>query len=550
MTHAFKLSAKAKIFAVVAVVILLGAVSCVALAAAAVEKVSPTPTIDQSKAFTDKLRLLQGDFKKISLDLGDVKKVIKNLDTTKIDGLLDESKSCIQALQSNVDNADVFVPMIEECYALRSSAQDELYKNIYPQKNCAEIKKKINEKSKKDKKNLERQIKDLLRTDKNLDVSALRETISQMDALFAQADLLNCSNGGENSLEQINEELSSLFSDFGSTYNGLQNKASNKSNFESMVKRPCADTPAYLNKLERQMKAKAKKYPEIYGDVASKIGNMREIHNQQCGDLVNQMKAALQNNDTDAYNDAYSTFNDLGAESGQIRSSFDEAEQQIRDIENVKNIGKELKKQISELKARKKMQMLKYKKAYARASKKVINSEDQKKNLDAFDKYIGQADELLAKMTDGLKRTKLAQNNPDSVLVEEIREMQNEYSEMQQEWIKLTNIMSRLVPGIEGMMIAEPFGGLESIRRATNNDQELMSILDGIASQANDLLNQAWKIAITSPDEAFDLLMSRQDLHIDWTDAADAWKESHGIEEFDYSGGQPSSIPSSPSMGR
>ena len=157
---------------------------------------------------------------------------------------------------------------------------------------------------------------------------------------------------------------------------------------------------------------------------------------------------------------------------------------------------------------------------------------------------------FLAKMTDGLKRTKLAQNNPDSALVEEIQKMQNEYSETQQEWLKLTNIMTRLVPGIEGMMIVEPFGGLESIRRATNNDPELMSVLDGIASQANDLLNQAWVIAITSPDEALDILMSRQDLHIDWTDATDSWKESHGIEEFDYSGGQPSNIPSSSSMDR
>lgn len=546
MAHASKHLVRAKFFAIIAVVFFLGTVSYAALAASAEENIFFVPVtpseLDKSKGDTNKLKSLQDNLKSIRLELQGIKTAVKNIDTTTIDSLLNQWEACIQARQADVGK-DVFNTNMEKCYLLNTSAKDEFYKNIFPQRNCAETKKRINE-YKKEKKDMERQIKDLLRGDKTRDMSVLKGIISRMDEPLAKADTLSCNSDGRDSLEQISKELGDLSVDFTNARNDLQNQAQRNGELESMMRGSCGESvPRSLNKLEKEMKAKAKKYPAIYGDATSKINNMREIHNQRCGDLLNQIKAAFKNNDIDAYNDARSTFNDLGRDFDDMQASFYEAEQQIRDIENVKNIGKELKKQISELKARKKGQMLKYKKAFAQASKKVISSEDQKKNLDAFDEYIRQADELLAKMTDGLKRTKLAQNNPDSALVEEIRGIQNEYSEMQQEWLKLTNIMMRLVPGIEGAIIAEPFRGLESIRRATNNDQELMSVLDGIASQANDLLNQAWKTAVTSPDEAFDLLMSRQDLHIDWRDATDAWKESHGIEEFDYSGGQPSNIP-------
>ncbi len=562
MAHAYKLSVRAKFFAVIAVVIFLGVVSYAALAASAEAFVPILPTVDHSPTLgststidlsaihKDKLKSLQNDIEEnIRRRLSDVKRVAKDVNTTTIDTLLNQWESCIQARQADVGK-DVFNTNMEECLLLNQMTRDEFNKNIIPQIKCAETKKRINE-YKKEKKNMERQIKDFLRGDKTRDMSVFKGIISRMDEPLAKADTLSCNSDVRDSLEQISKELGDLSVDFSNARSDLQNQAQRNGELESMMRGSCgASVPRSLNKLEKEMKAKAKKYPAIYGDATSKINDMREIHNQRCGDLLNQIKAALQNNDTDAYNDARSTFNDLGRDFDDIQASFYEADRQLSDIENVKNIGKELKKQISELKARKKGQLLKYKKAFAQASKKVISSEDQKKNLDAFDEYIGQADELLAKMTDGLKRTKLAQNNPDSALVEEIQKMQNEYSETQQEWLKLTNIMTRLVPGIEGMMIVEPFGGLESIRRATNNDPELMSVLDGIASQANDLLNQAWVIAITSPDEALDILMSRQDLHIDWTDATDSWKESHGIEEFDYSGGQPSNIPSSSSMDR
>ena len=79
---------------------------------------------------------------------------------------------------------------------------------------------------------MERQIKDLLRNDKNVDATALRGIISQMDALLAKADPLNCNSNERDFLEQIHKELGALSADFSNTIGNLQNKAEQENNFE------------------------------------------------------------------------------------------------------------------------------------------------------------------------------------------------------------------------------------------------------------------------------------------------------------------------------
>ncbi|MEK9132809.1 MAG: hypothetical protein AAB606_03835, partial [Patescibacteria group bacterium] len=179
MAHASKHLVRAKFFAIIAVVFFLGTVSYAALAASAEENIFFVPVtpseLDKSKGDTNKLKSLQDNLKSIRLELQGIKTAVKNIDTTTIDSLLNQWEACIQARQADVGK-DVFNTNMEKCYLLNTSAKDEFYKNIFPQRNCAETKKRINE-YKKEKKDMERQIKDLLRGDKTRDIRLMPEDV-------------------------------------------------------------------------------------------------------------------------------------------------------------------------------------------------------------------------------------------------------------------------------------------------------------------------------------------------------------------------------------
>ena len=128
MAHAYKFSVRAKIFAVIAVVIFLGAVSYTALAKSAGEDIFfilTTPAeLDRSKTHANRLQSFQDNLKDIRRELSDVKKIVKNMDTTTIDALLNQWEACIQARQADVGK-DVFDTNMEECGLLNKRAKEE-----------------------------------------------------------------------------------------------------------------------------------------------------------------------------------------------------------------------------------------------------------------------------------------------------------------------------------------------------------------------------------------------------------------------------------------
>lgn len=475
-------------------------------------------------------------------ELQDIKKQAKTVDTSTADKLFAQFSACVQTNQSKVGTQD-FWNSTQDCNSLQRDIDDHMNDVLRPARDCANTKKNIEDR-RKEKKNIDSQMKDILRQDKNADVSALKATVDQINALFAKADQAAaggvCDATVRDTLNDIQNEFNGLFQDFYNTSNDVRQKANegrqmqdNKRDFEKDKKARCEkDKARELKNFEKELE-RAKKKNAASDDIQVAYDSVKELYTQMCVDTLGTMKTALDNGDVNAYNDARSTYDDLDRTFWEtLGESRQGVQEKTQKAEQQKNVTRELQQWSKELK-RMKAELNKIKTFYTRTAKKYANSQDRKTELAAFADYVSQAENLIKQIEQGLATAKdESASDPDAWWMErqdQLNDLRQQFNDMQQNVQMVGNIMQGLTQVEKELMKRIP-RELAQIKRESNNDPELISALNDIVQQAKDTLTQVWSQVVSSPEDAMTAMEGLKDLEQTWNETINDWRESRQNE--------------------
>lgn len=500
----------------------------------ATEPVKESDTENQQRQIKDQNNWL----KNMQRELQDIKRQAKTLDTSTADSLFAQFAACIQARQAEIGTQD-FWSNIQDCQSSQRDIEDHMNDVLRPARDCANTKKNIEDR-RREKKNIDSQLKDILRQDKNANVSALTTIIAQIDALFAQADQISasgtCSSDVRDTLNDIQNEFNGLFQDFYNSSNDVRQQANegrqlqdNQRDYEKDKKARCdKDKARELKNFEKELN-KAKKRGAGSEDMQVAYDDVKAIYTQMCVNALGAMKTALDSKDVEAYNEARSTFDELDRTFWEtLNENRQGVQEKSQKAEQLKNVTRELKNWASQLK-KMKVELNRIKKLYTRTAKKYASSQERKVELAAFADYVAQAESLIKQIEDGIATAKEeSASDPDAWWMgrqDDLNDLQQQFNEMQQNVQMIGNVMQTLAQVEKGLMkgIAKE---LAQLKRESNNDPELMATLNDIIQQAKDALSAAWSQVVSSPEDAMMALEGIQDLGQSWEEAVNDWREN------------------------
>lgn len=546
MSHLHRLSLRERSLAVVAVALLVIMVAVgYAKSSQAGVLVAQDKNESDIKNQQQNIKDRQNYFKDIKREIQDVKKTAKNYDTSKVEALLTQWETCVNALSSQV-GVDGFWNAWNDCDAHRTDL-DDMMTEARVQRDCSQFDKQINDRRKEKKNNIDRQVKDILREDKTADVSALTNILARMDAQFALADQLAsgvCTQESRDALNDVQSELNPLFQEF---YSG-SDEVRQRANSGRRIKEQAKDLVQKTRNLEKdkatQLKATEKELARAIKSGAdtsesqAAYDSAKQLY-QQMADALVLMKAAVDNKDPDAYDDARTTYDDADREFWDIlNQSRQSAQEQNQRAEQLKNATRELKRWTSEL-GKMKKNVTRLQKLYTKTAKKYASNTDRKEALAAFGQYVADVVDLTKKIEEGVATAKAEMpTDPDSFWMDhqdELNELQTEFYDMQQKVQMIGQIMDTLSK-VEKDLKSAP-KELAKLKKESNNDADLMSALQEILDNSNVSVKEAWSLAITSPEDAMNALQSLQDMGQEWDDAVNEWRSAQ--EMADWKEGDP-----------
>lgn len=491
-----------------------------------------------------------------------VKKDTKNtVDTSRVAGMITTYESCLTKLQGAVGTSD-FWSLNQDCDT--RSIDDEFNDVLYPARDCANNKRNIEDR-KKEKKNIERQVKDILRNDKATDVSGLNNFISQIDANIAKADQMVpaggiCGRDQRDTLNDIQNDLNYLFQDFYSTANDLQQKSNDvrqmqdgKKDFESNIKRGCEkDKARRVKEIERDI-GRLQKSSALTEEAQANFAQVKSLYDQMCVQMLGTMQQALDSGDANLFNDTRNEFWTLDRDFWDTTNeSGQKVQEEQQKVEQLKNINRDLKQKSRDL-ARMKKDLERIKKVYDRTAKKYANREDRKEALAALSGFVGQASELIKKIEESVQAAQTeAATDPDSYWFDrqqELNDLQGEFSDLQNKVQNIGNLIQS-TKDIE-RSIKNYQKERTSLGKESKNDSELMGKLKDILDQMQGLQKEIWSVGIADPDEGMALVQQFWDLNQDWNDTVNDWRGSYyDYEEEGGYGPPPSSfgLPPAPQL--
>lgn len=475
-------------------------------------------TAEDYKNQQNQIKNQQDYLKNLRREISDIQREAKNVDTTIINLSLAQFEQCLKKIQGFVGTSD-FWNNQNECNDFSRNVEDTLNDVLRPARDCAQQKRSIEDRKKEKKNNVDRTIKDILRENKNADVTALNTLLQQITEQFAKADqvqLATCNRDNVDVLRDVGQELNSLFQEWYNTSNDVRNAANqvkqlndNKNDFEKNISKKCSRDMALEMKNFGKDVARAQK-KGTSAEAAEALETVQNVYNSLCVDLIGAMKTALDANDVDTFNDVRNEFftneRTFWDTMNEMRNGINEETQRQ---EQLKNVQQDLKFKEKELK-RMNYDINRLKKLYGKLARKYASSQDRKEALDLLSGFIAEAEGLSTRMTEAIAKAKEeAPNDPDSYWFDrgdELNELQQEFNEIQNKANNYSNVVDNL------QNIGKELKNIERSLSRKKLSAEKREQIQDILSKARDLLQEAWTSAIESPEDAFAAINEFQEL--------------------------------------
>lgn len=465
----------------------------------------------------------QDYIKNLRRDISDIQREAKSVDATIINLGLTQFEQCIAKIQGLVGTQD-FWNSQQECNDYSRNVEDTLNDVLRPARDCVQQKRQIEDRKKEKKNNIDRDIKDILRQNKDADMSVLNGILQQMTEQFAKADqvpLASCNRDSADVLRDVTNELNTIFQDWYNNANDIRNAANevrqfneNRNDFEKNISKKCTREMARdMKNFEKEMARVLKKGASA--DATTALESVKSVYNSLCVDLIGMMKAALDNKDIDTFNDARGEFqNNERTFWDTVNESRSTINEETQKAEQLKNVQRDLKFKEKELK-RMNHDINRLKKIYGKLARKYASSEDRKEALDLLSGFIAEAESLSARMTEAIAKAKEeSPNDPDSYWFDrgdELNELQQEFNEIQNKANSYSNVVDTL------QNIGKELKNIEkSVTRKKKLSAEKREQIQEILTRARELLQTAWSSAIESPEDAFEAISEFQGLKFEF----------------------------------
>ncbi|MBI5413011.1 hypothetical protein HZA42_01515 [Candidatus Peregrinibacteria bacterium] len=483
---------------------------------------------DRQRNISDRKR----ERKNLDSQIKDIQRMNKTADVSaltaviaKIDALLAKADQ-IATGACNRDTADTLNDIQTEF--------NTLFQDFYNASNeirelasCPQTQRNISDR-KKERKNLDSQIKDIQRMNKAADVSALTAVITQIDALFTKANQVStgvCNREVVDTLNDIQNELNTLFQDFYNSSNDVRQQADqgrqsedNKRDYEKDKKPRCEKDKA------RELKNFVKEATKS-GD-ADSAAAVTNIYNQMCVDALGAMKTALDAGNTDAYNEARSTYDDLDRTFWEtLNENRQGVQEKAQKAQIVKDVTRDLKQKAKDLK-RMKSALSRVTTSYNKVAAKYLSREERKQAAAELKAYIVKASELVDSISAGLTAADKAVKEGDFDTLDEYWSNQQDLDDMRQEFDDLqraTQMIPEVVKQLSNVEKQLKGAGRERQRLP----EELQDQFDEFVSTIKGSVDNAWSVLISDPEAAMEELQSMQQANQDWEETKNAWYEDN-----------------------
>lgn len=496
---------------------ILGSVFLIALvafgitsAASAQEPPKPTPaTPTESSATTstvsdlDNQKRHQKDqlnsAKNLRDELGRIQKEAPELDIANTLDQVGKFESCINGLQPGAEN---FWNDVQSCYEYSKNVENDLNDRLRPVQNCTGNRKNLQNR-KKERKDIERQVKDILRQDKTADVSVLQAVLGKIDAELIKVDQFSKCSGADDrdGLDDVSRNLDDLFRDFYDLSNEIREKANltqrrieNRKDFEKNLKRQCEkDYTREIKNLEKEFN-KVEKAGQATEEDRANFTAAKDNFTALCVTQFNAMQQALDADDMEAFEDARNEFHTLNQDFWSLlqtaREGFN-AKQQLKDV--MRDINQK-KKDIANMR-----------KEYERNVKKsgIFNPEAEAV-LKEIETAIAQAEEAV-------------KTDPQSWwndYQQTINDLQNKFWELNQKVQNVENAARWLKDLERDVKFREK--DLKNMKREKNLDQSVLAALDGILNQMKEVIKKARELISSDPEAANETLQEFDELRFEW----------------------------------
>lgn len=480
--------------------------------------VSADDSQNQSRQITERLRYT----KDIRREISDIQRELKNsLDTSVVEKQLGDFEACINGLQSFVGTQD-FWNKNRDCDDLSRAFEDELQNNIRPKRQCGNF--ITNAKSRRDekKRNMETQLKDIKRNDKNADTSALDAKLVEIDGLLTKLESVaaTCNADTVNDGNSLQSDIDYAFRDFYDLANELNQKANtsrqtteNQRDFEKNLKRQCEkDFTREMKGFEKDV-ARAQKIGPLPEGAQAGYDKVKQLYDNLCVIQLGVMQQALIAGDMDAFNDARNEFNN-----GQ-RDFWDF----LNEARNVVNQQQQLKDILRELAQREK-DFMNAKKEYERAAKKSgFENPAAKQILADWEALFVKAKEAVA----ADPQVWWQDYQP------EINNFQNEFWNSFQK-VQQAADTQRWFKDLE-RELQNRERDFKNMKRDKGLNTDVLSALEDIFNRMRETVAKAKELLVAGdPEGAQDALHNMDDLRFEWDETTRSmWEKQQVVFEFD-----------------
>ena len=495
---------------------------------------------DRQRNISDRKR----ERKNLNSQIKDIQRMNKTADISALNSAISQ----IDALLAKADQAATGVCNRDTADTI-NDIQNELntlFQDFYNSSNeirelasCPQTQKNISDR-KREKKNLESQLKDIKRMNKTADVSALTAIIAQIDALFVKADQAAtggaCNRDIVDALNDIQNELNTLFQDFYNSSNDVRQQADQGRQFEDNVrdyekdKKPrCEkDKARELKNFEREVTKAKKAGGSEAGEVQDAYANVKQIYDQMCVNALGSMKTAIDNKDVDAYNEARSTYDDLDRQFWDaLNESRQGVQEKMQKAQIIKDVTRDLKQKSKDLK-RMRTALQRAITTYNRVAAKYLSKDERKQAATDLKAYITKASELVNSISAGFAAADKAVKEGDFDTLDEYWSNQQDLDEMRQEFDDLQRVTQLIPELVKHLASVEKEINVQRIARERQGlPEELRSQFDELVDNVKKSVDNAWTLLVSDPEAAAEELQSIQSMDQDWNDTLNNWREEN-----------------------
>lgn len=436
---------------------------------------------------------------------------------------LDQAVACNESLKAKVGTEDFWNS--NTCWEDHfRPVENILNESIRPANDFFNRKQNIENRRKELKNNIVRDIKEFERN--KVDYTLVSELKAKIEAEFARADaiiVLNSDNADV--LRDVDESLNGLFQD----YYPLSQEIRDQSNQAQRANENAKGIKNY----ESQCKQILKEYGKFEKDIARMnkksstivdISPVKALADGICGETgdLGKMKAALQNKDTDLFEDARSDFDaiqrDFWDSMNELRMTQQDTRQKEETIRQVERNASQMLKDLGRMKK----EHMRLSRNIDKLSQKYLTSSDRKEISAALKDQLARFNELLAVRENEINSYKSSiESDPDSVDADDLDG--TDFWEAAEPLLQRTRAMTEAVKAITRTEkeLKRNLKPVYELKARAGVSQDTMDQLDALLSSVQEVMKQAWQEVANDPENVRDILGQLEDLGQEFEDITD-----------------------------